>query len=104
MADPLSYVVYFLVLVGVVFFLHTRRGRGILLGGKIVKSWDGVAAKRTFVTSRVKVLAIDASDEVRLVALEITSSSIGGSKTFPIRLAAADALQLARLIEQAAKY
>ncbi len=75
-----------------------------MFGGTIVKSWDGVSGKRKIVTSRVKVHAVDASSTTRLVGLEISNSTFGSFQMVPISLPASEALELARLLEQAAKY
>lgn len=93
-----------LIVIWVAFVFLTKRGRGILFGGKIIKSWDGVSGKRKIVTSRVKVHAVDAAPTVRFVGLEISDATFGSYQMVPITLPAAEALELAHLIEQAAKY
>ncbi len=104
MADLIFFVLFGLVVLWVAFVFLTKRGRGIMFGGTIVKSWDGVSGKRKIVTSRVKVHAVDVSPSVRLVGLEISNATFGSYQMVPVSLPAAEALELARLIEQAAKY
>ena len=104
MGDLIFFGLFGLVVLWVAFSFLTKRGRGMMFGGKIVKSWDGVAGKRKIVTSHVKVHAVDASSSVRLVGLELSNATFGSYQMVPISLPAAEALALARLIEQAASY
>ena len=75
-----------------------------MFGGTIVKTWDGVKGKRKIVTSRVKVHAVDATPTVRFVGLELTASTFGSYQMIPISLPAKEALELARLLKEAAEY
>lgn len=104
MADLIFFVILGMVALWVAFVFLTKRGRGIMFGGKIVNSWDGVLGKQKFVTNRIKVHAVDVAPTVRVVGLEISSSTFGSYKMIPISLPASEALELARLLEEAAKY
>lgn len=104
MGDLIFLGVFVLITAWVAFVFLTKRGRGIMFGGTIVKSWDGISGKRKIVTSRVKVHAVDAAPKIRFVGLEISNSTFGSYQMVPITLPASEALELARLIEEAAKY
>lgn len=104
MPDLIFLGIFGMIVLWVAFVFLTKRGRGIMFGGKIIKSWDGVSGKRKIITSRVKVHAVDAAPSVRFVGLEISAATFGSYQMMPITLPASEALELARLIEQAAKY
>jgi len=92
------------IVLWVAFIFLTKRGRGVMFGGKIIKSWDGVTGKRKIVTSRAKVHAVDVSPSVRIVGLELSASIIGSSQMIPISLPATEAVELARILKEAAEY
>jgi len=95
---------FFAILLSAVFVFSTKRGRGLLFGGKIVKTWDAIEGRRKIVTSRVKVHAVDAAPSVRFVGLELSATTMGGYQMIPISLPAKEALELARLLKEAAEY
>ena len=104
MGEFIFFGLFGLVVLWVAFSFLTKRGRGMMFGGTIIKSWDGVAGKRKIVTARVKVHAVDSSTNARIVGLELSNSTFGSYQMVPISLSATEALALARLIEQAANY
>jgi hypothetical protein len=87
----------------VVFIFFTKRGRGVLFGGRIVKTFDGVAAKRKILSHRIRIHAVE-SGAHRLVGLEISSSSVASYQMLPLTLPAHEAKQLAQLLIEAADY
>lgn len=104
MGEVVFFVFFALAAVWVAFVFLTKAGRGFMFGGTIVHTWDGVTGKRKIYTSRVKVHAVDAAPTLRFVGLEIATSSIGSYQMIPISLPKAEALELARLIQEAANY
>lgn len=54
--------------------------------------------------SRVKVHAVDVSPSVRMVGLELSASGVGSFQMIPVSLPAKEALELARLLHEAAEY
>lgn len=96
--------VLFAIAVYAAFMLLSKRGRAFMFGGKIVKTWDGVKGKRKIVTTKVKVHAVDASPSLRFVGLELTATTVGSYQMLPISLPKTEALELARLIQEAAAY
>jgi hypothetical protein len=97
------FLVVIAVLAWVLFVFFTERGRGILFGGRIVKTYEGVAAKRKILSHKVRVHAVE-SGLVRFVGLEISTSSIGSYSMIPLTLPAPEARQLAHLLLEAAEY
>lgn len=104
MGDLLFFAGALAVLVWICFIAFSKRGKDMLFGGKIVKSWDGVSAKRTIVTTRVKVHAVQAAPTLQFVGLELSMSSFGGYQIVPITLPVGEARQLAEMLIEAADY
>lgn len=75
-----------------------------MFGGDVIQSWDGVSGQRKIISARVKVHAIEVTPTLRMVGLEISTSTIGSYQMVPITLPTAEALELANLIEQAVKF
>lgn len=104
MGETIFFVLFGLVALWVGFVFFTKTGRGILFGGTIVQTWDGVSGKRKIFSCKVKIHAVDASPSVRFVGLEISTSSVASYQMIPISLPKEEALELARLIQEAANY
>lgn len=104
MPEWIFLVIFFATLAWVGFVFLTRRGRNVMFGGQIVKTWDAIEGKRKIITSRVKVHAVDAAPSLRFVGLEISNKSIGSYHMIPITLPQHEALELARMIQEAAEY
>ncbi|WP_028781297.1 hypothetical protein [Shewanella sp. 38A_GOM-205m] len=103
MPEGIFFVVFFAVLIWVLFVFFTKKGKGIMFGGKIIKTYDGVSAKRKIFSNKVKVHAVDGG-AVRFVGLEISVSSIGSYQMIPVTFPANEARQLAALLIEAAEY
>lgn len=104
MPEAIFLILFFGILVWVVFVFFTKYGKGVVFGGKIIKTYNGVKGKRRIVTSRVKVHAVEAAPTVRFVGLEISNSTFGGFQMIPITLPASEAKELARLLNEAVDY
>ncbi len=104
MTELVLLIFFVLLVIFILFFSLSTRGREMMFGGKIVKSWDGLSSKRKIVTCRVKVHALDVTPTTRLVGPEISAATFGSYQMLPISLPAAEARELARLIEEAANY
>ena len=104
MPEGLFFILFFGVLAWVLFVFFTKRGKGIMFGGKIIKTYDGIKVKRRIITSRVKIHAIEAAPAARLVGLEIYNSTFGSFQMTHITLPASEARKLARLLNEAADY
>src|SRR5690606_32631224 len=76
------------------FLAFSERGKNMMFGGRILKTWDGVSGKRKIVTTRVKVHAVEAAPTLRFVGLELSMSSFGGYQMVPITLPLAEARSL----------
>lgn len=92
------------VAVFVLFMLLSGKDAEFMFGGKIVKTWDGVKGKRKLSTTNVKVHAVDVTSSTRLVGIELTLTTIGSYQMLPISLPKQEALELARLLTEAAEY
>ena len=68
MAEIIPLIVIFAVLGIVLFVMLTRRGKGMLFGGRIIKTYDGVSAKRRMIASKIKVQVIDGGGENKVGA------------------------------------
>jgi hypothetical protein len=96
--------IFFIAMLGlVVFLLFTRRGRGVMYSGRIIKTYGGVSAKRRMSSNKIKVHVVDGGS-VRFVGLEISTSSIGSYEIIPVSFPASEARQLAELLIEAAEY
>ena len=104
MSELIALVPFGLFVVWIVFIFFTKKGRNIIFGGTIIKTWDGISGKRKIISTQVKVHAVDVTPTVRVVGLEIRNASIGSYQMVPISLSAADALALASLLEEAVAY
>ncbi len=104
MSELIALVPFGLFVVWIVFIFFTKKGRNLMFGGAIIKTWDGITGKRKLISTQVKVHAVDVTPTVRVVGLEIRNASIGSYQMVPISLSAADALALASLLEEAVAY
>src|SRR6185503_12395433 len=96
MSPLIAFGIFGLLLLIVLVFV-AQGGRAFLLGGAIVKTWDGVAGV-------AKVHAVEASPSGRLVGLEVSPETFEDNRLVQISFPAATALELAQLIAQAAQY
>ncbi|GAB5407444.1 MAG: hypothetical protein Aurels2KO_56750 [Aureliella sp.] len=103
MLEGIFFIFFFTVLGWVLFVFFTKRGKGIMFGGRIIKTFDGISAKRKIFSNKVKVHAVDGGT-VRFVGLEISTSSIGSYQMIPVTFPASEARQLALLLIEAAEY
>jgi hypothetical protein len=103
MLELIFFVFVAIVLAWVIFVFFTKRGRGVLFGGRIMKTYDGISAKRRIFSNRVKVHAVDGG-AVRFVGLEVSISSIGSYQMMPLSFPASEAKQLAQMLIEAAEY
>lgn len=103
MPEGIFFTLFFAIFCWVLFVLFTKRGKEIMFGGRIIKTFDGVSAKRKIFSNNIKVHAVDGGP-VRFVGLEISTSSIGSYKITPITFPASEARQLAALLIEAAEY
>ncbi|WP_374961640.1 hypothetical protein [Spongiibacter tropicus] len=103
MAEIIPLIVIFAVLGIVLFVMLTRRGKGMLFGGRIIKTYDGVSAKRRMIASKIKVHVIDGGGENK-VGLELVTTSLGSYQMMPATLPAAEARKLAAMLLEAADY
>lgn len=77
MSEVIFFIFFFSIIACVLITFFTKKGKGVLFGGRIIKTYDGVLAKRKIFSNKVKVHAVDGG-KVRLVGLEISTSSVGG--------------------------
>lgn len=103
MPEGVFFIFFFAILGWVLFVFFTKRGKGIMFGGRIIKTFDGVSAKRKIFSNKVKVHAVDGGT-VRFVGLEISASSVGSYQMIPVTFPASEARQLAALLIEAADY
>lgn len=103
MPEVIFFVFFFAVLGWMLFAFFTKRGKGIMFGGRIIKTYDGVSAKRRLFSNKVKVHAVDGGS-MRFVALEISVSSFGGYQMIPVTFPASDARRLAETLIEAAEH
>jgi len=103
MPEVIFFVFFFAILGWVLFVFFTKRGKGIMFGGKIIKTYEGVSAKRRIFSNKVKVHAVDGG-AVRFVGLEISASSFGSYQMIPVTFPYSEARQLAALLIEAAEY
>jgi len=103
MGEIIFFIFFFVVLAWVIFAFFTQYGKGMMFGGKIIKTFDGISSKRKIFSNKVKVHAVDGGT-VRFVGMEISASSIGSYQMVPITLPAREAKQLAQMLIEAAEY
>jgi hypothetical protein len=102
MSEVIFFIFYLAAVGWAIFALFTKRGRDIMRGGRIIKTFDGVSAKRRILSNDVKVHAVDGGS-VRLVGLEISTSSVGSNEMTPITFPASEARRLAAILIEAAE-
>ena len=105
--DPFDYIVpaLFLLIAGFFVFRIVRHGSltGALLGGHIIRTVGEVSLSKNGFSSRVlKVQIMEAAvGEKPSVALSIISKAFLAASTVPFKLTAAQAQELAQLLQQA---
>jgi len=95
---------FILVLVWLVYVFFTKRGRGRLYGGEILKEFEGVSSKRKIVSNSVKVYAVRAANNSRRVGIDIRTSTFGSYQMIPVSFTASEAKQLAEMLIEAAQH
>lgn len=74
-----------------------------MFGGRIIKTYDGVSAKRRLFSNKVRVHAVGGGS-MRFVALEISVSSSGSYQMIPVTFPVSDARRLAEKLIEAAEH
>lgn len=93
-----------IILAYVIFIFFTKKGRNIMFGGEIIKTFDSIESKRRIFTGRIKVHSVQAAPSVRMVGFEISQSSFGSYQMMPLTLPAREAKELANMINEAIEY
>jgi hypothetical protein len=103
MAEGISLTFFIIAFAWVFIAAFTKRGKGVIMGGKIIKTFDSVSSKRKIVSYEVKVHAVDGGP-VRFVGLEISTTSLGNMRGHTVSFPAGEARELAALLIEAANY
>lgn len=103
MFDILFFGIFFAVTAWVLFIFFTKRGKEVMFGGKIIKTFDEIKSRGKMIKGRMKVHVID-DGVTRIVGIQVYLSSFGNHELVPIALTASDARQLAQILIEAADY
>ncbi len=105
MLDVIFYSAFALIAGALLYSVLSKRARGkMYFGGEIAQTWDGVKSKGKMTTTKVKVHAIRISPGVKMVGLELSASTIASYQMLPISLPPSEALELSRMLREAAEY
>ena len=102
---PITFIFILAIVVFIVFTNYTKKGKELMFGGKIIKTFGDVSAKgRIFSSSfTVTVHAVDRG-ATRMVTLEIRAGSADNKSMTPITLPAKEAKRLAEMLFEASEY
>ena len=95
-------IVMFVVIGGAVTFgLFTKRGKGMMLGGRIVHSArDEVRQSRGLLRTALRAHVVEARDGNRHVGIEIYESAKLGASFKPVQLSRSEARTLIGMLEE----
>lgn len=93
------FITFFICLI---CFLLSTKGRELFYGGKIIKEWNTFKNKRGCVSSSIKISTIEIAPTLRMVGFDISQSVFRFYNMSPISFPVSEALELARVLNEAA--
>lgn len=104
MIESIFIVIFIAAICWVAFIFFTKRGKEIMFGGKIIRSFDSVKGKRFFNWSGIKVHAVQSRKNTRWVGLEVSAATIGSYDMIPVSLPEDQAKLLAEVLLEAVEF
>lgn len=101
--DTIFWLITIPAIIWIGYIFLTKRGRGTMFGGRIIKTYGGVKARRKGGSNSVEVHVID-DGSVKFVGMELKVMTLGNYQMLPISLPETEARQLANLITEACNY
>lgn len=100
--DPFP-IIFFVIVISVMVFSFTRKGRAKMLGGEIIQTFDCIKTKHGVFTSKMTVHVID-GDPAPCVGIELSKSSPLSYQMLPATLTADQAKNLAQFLMKTSEY